>query len=270
MNAPSESNSVLRAFQQAFRPELEAAIGLYALPDRARVLDSPCGDGFYTSLLACHMRSGTLVAADLSPECLDNAKQAVQTISAAPAVEFHCADAYNLPFDDNSFDFVWCAQNFITLDDPKKALREIARVLRRGGSVAVLETDEYHHVLLPWRVELEMVVQRAVRDGCQHKFGDVTKFAQTRHLRSEFREAALRPTVRRTVVADRAAPFDSATRDFLTKHLNYLQGFVHMELTPREKAKLARAIDAHHPDSLINHPDSELTCISTIAHALKD
>lgn len=270
MSATADSDSVLRSFQQAFLPELEAAIGSYALTDKTRVLDSPCGDGFYASLLARHMRSGTLVAADISPECLANAKKAVQPKSATLTVEFHRADAYDLPFDDDSFDFVWCAQNFITLDDPVKALREIARVLRRGGSVAVLETDEYHHVLLPWPVGLELVVQRALRDECQHKFGDVTKLAQTRHLRSEFREAALRPMVSRTVVADRAAPFDAATRDFLTKHLNYLHEFVHMELTPREKAKLERAIDANDPESLINHPDSELRCISTIAHAIKE
>lgn len=270
MSTTSDSDCLLRAFQQAFRNELYAAICSYDLPDKARVLDSPCGEGFYTSLLARHMRSGTLVAADISQECLANAEKAVQPASAAVTLEFHRVDAYELPFEDNSFDFVWCAQNFITLDDPVHALREIARVLRRGGSVAVLETDEYHHVLLPWPVELELAIQRAVRDECQHRFGDSTKFAQTRHLRTKFREATLTPKVGRTVVANRAAPFDAAARDFLTKHLNYLQKFVHMELTPRENAKLTRAIDANHPDSLINHPDSELTCISTVTHAVKE
>jgi ubiquinone/menaquinone biosynthesis C-methylase UbiE len=270
MSATSESDRVLQAFQQAFRPELEAAIRSYDLPDEARVLDSPCGDGFYASLFARHMRSGTLVAADLSAKCLANAQNAVQAVSAKLAVELHQADAYGLPFADDSFDFVWCAQSFITLDDPVKALRELARVVRSGGQVAVLETDEYHHVLLPWPVGLELVVQRAVRDECQYRYGDAAKFAQTRDLRSEFREAGLRPTVKRTVAADRSAPFDPATREFLTRHLNYLQEFARMELTPREMANLEKATDANDPNSLINRPDSEMTCISTISHAIKE
>ncbi len=272
MSEKSEGDLVLQAFQQAFLPELDAAVRAYAydLPEGGRVLDSPCGDGFYASLFAKHIRSGTLVGAELSAECLGQARENVRPTSSSLTVEFHQADAYSLPFDDRSFDLVWCAQSFITLDDPVKALRELARVLRPGGQVAVLETDEYHHVLLPWPVGLELVVQRAMRDECRHKYGDAAKFSQTRDLRSKFCEAGLRPTVKRTVVADRSAPFGPAERDFLTRHLNYLRKFVHMELTPREMARLEKATDANNADSLINRPDSELTCIATISHATRE
>ena len=270
MSASSESDRVLQAFQQAFLPELDAAIRAYDLQDGVRVLDSPCGDGFYASLFARQMRSGTLVAAEISDECLGEAKEKVRPESPSLIVEFHQADAYNLPFDDRSFDLVWCAQSFITLDDPVTALRELARVLRPGGQVAVLETDEYHHVLLPWPVSLESVVQRALRDECRHRYGDAAKFSQTRNLRREFREAGLRPTVKRTLAADRSAPFGPAVREFLTRHLNYLRKFVHMEMTPREMAILEKATDANDPESLINRLDSELTCIATISHATRE
>ena len=270
MSETSESDLVLKAFQQAFRPELEAAICCYDFPDEAAVLDSPCGDGFYTNLLARHIRSGTLTAVDLSSECLDRARQAVKPASPSLSLEFHQADAYNLPFDDCSFDFVWCAQSFITLDDPVRALRELARVLRRGGQVAVLETDEYHHVMLPWPVGLELIVQRALRDECRYRYGDDAKFAQSRNLRSKFREAGLSPTVKRTVVSDRSAPFGPAERDFLIRHLNHLRKFSQMELTPREQVRLVKAIDADDSESVINCIDSEMTCISTINHATRE
>lgn len=270
MSEPTESDRVLQAFQQAFRPELEAAIRSYELPHGVRVLDSPCGDGFYANLFAQHIQSGTLVAADLSSKLLDKAREAVSPQSTSLAVEFHEADAYSLPFDDCSFDLVWCAQSFITLDEPVKALAELRRVLRRGGQVAVLETDEFHHLLLPWPIGMELAVQRAVRDECRHQFGDSEKFAQSRDLRSEFREAGFRPTVKRTVVADRSAPFGPVDREFLTRHLNYLKKFVHMELTPREMASLEKAIDANDPESLINCRDSEMTVIATISHATRE
>src|SRR5262245_18814448 len=67
----------LKAYHAAFEPELEGAIRRYALGASARVLDCPCGDGFYAKLFARHMRSGTLVAADLSSDYVALAKRAV-------------------------------------------------------------------------------------------------------------------------------------------------------------------------------------------------
>ena len=269
MSTPAEPDPYLSAYQAAFRPELEAAVRSYRLPAGARVLDSPCGDGFYTDLFARHLRTGTLVAADLSPECLERARAAVRPSSPRLAVEFTRADAYHLPFDDDSFDLVWCAQSFITLDDPVRALRELRRVARPGGTVAVLETDEYHHVLLPWPIGLEQAIYRAVRDESRARFGTGGKYAQARRLRPEFVEAGLTPTGKRTVVADRAAPFGPAERAFLAWHLEYLCGFVRMGLTPREMAELERAADPDDPDGLFHRADAELTCLAAVSHAVK-
>jgi ubiquinone/menaquinone biosynthesis C-methylase UbiE len=101
------------------------------------------------------------------------------------------ADAYRLPFEDGQFDLVWCAQSMISLNDPVAAIREMARVLKPGGRLAVLETDAYHHVLLPWPVGLELAIQKAVRDVCLKRYGSGAKFAQSRKLRSEFAAAGL-------------------------------------------------------------------------------
>lgn len=269
MSTSADPDPYLRAYQTAFAPELEAAVRAYDLPDGAQVLDSPCGDGFYTGLFARHLRSGTLVAADLSDACLERARRDVRSPSQDLAIEFTKADAYRLPFDDDTFDLVWCAQSFITLDDPVRALREMRRVAMPGGRVAVLETDEYHHVLLPWPVGLELAIQRAVREESRHRFGSGGKYAQSRRLRAEFLDAGLTPTGKRTLVADRAAAFGAAEREFLVRHFEYLRGFVRMELTPREMAELERATDPDDPESLLNGPDAELTCLATICHAVK-
>lgn len=269
MSTVADPDPYLSAYQAAFRPELEAAVRAYSLPAGARVLDCPCGNGFYTDLFAHQLTSGTLVAADLSADRLARARDSVRPASPHLAVEFSEADTYHLPFDDNSFDLVWCAQSLITLDDPVRALGELARVTRPGGRVTVLETDEFHHILLPWPVRLELAIYRAIQAECRTRYRAGGKFAQARRLRAGFLEVGLTPAGKRTVVADRAAPFGPAEREFLVRHLDYLREFVRMELSPREMEALERVIDPECPDGLLNRPDSELTCLASVSHAVK-
>jgi len=269
MAAEGDTDLYLRSFQEAFRPELSAAVRAMCAGERVRMLDCPCGDGFYAALAVRHLGPGMLVAADSSPDCLSRAREAVRAASPDANAEFVQADVYALPFADETFDVVWCAQSFITLRDPVRALREMARVARSGARVVVLETDEYHHILLPWPVELEQVVFRAVGAESRVRYGSGGKFAQARRLRAAFLEAGLTPTGRRTVVADRAAPFGPAEREFLTRHLGYLREFVRPELTPRELEQLDRVVNPDSPDCLVHRPDGELTCLAAVCHATK-
>ncbi len=184
-------------------------------------------------------------------------------------VEFVKADAYNLRFDDATFDLVWCAQSMISLDDPPRAIREMARVLKPGGRVAVLETDDYHHVLLPWPVSLELAIQSAFREACKKRYGTGAKFAQSRKLRAEFLEVGLKPAGKTTIVADRVAPFGPAEREFLVRHFEHLRKFVQPELKPSEREEFERFTGTEGDESFLNGADAELTCLATICHATK-
>lgn len=266
---PPDYDRALKAYHAAFEPELEAAVRRYELGAAARVLDSPCGDGFYAKLFARHMRSGTLTATDLSSEYLAHAKRSVGPPLAGLDVQFVEADAYALPFDDASFDLVWCAQSFISLDDPLRAVCEMARVLKPGGRLAVLETDEYHHVLLPWPVKLELAVAKAVRTMCERRYGSGAKWAQARKLRGHFRDAGLTPTVKRTIAADRVAPFGESEREFLLHHFRHQREFIRPEMEGTELEEFDRFTSEADPESFLNSPEAELTCLATVCHARK-
>jgi demethylmenaquinone methyltransferase / 2-methoxy-6-polyprenyl-1,4-benzoquinol methylase len=54
-------------------------------------------------------------------------------------VEFEVADAMNLPYEDNSFDIASIAFGIRNVDDPLACLKEMARVVKPGGRVVVLE-----------------------------------------------------------------------------------------------------------------------------------
>jgi ubiquinone/menaquinone biosynthesis C-methylase UbiE len=259
----------LKAYHAAFEPELAAAMRRYELGPSASVLDCPCGDGFYTKLLARHVGSGSLTAVDHSPTYLAAARRAVGAPPGGTEIRFVEADAYTLPFEDGSFDLAWCAQSMISLKDPLGAIRELARVLKPAGRLAVLETDEYHHILLPWPVGLELTIQNAVRAACRKRYGSGSKFAQSRKLRVEFRAAGLTPTVKATIVADRVAPFGPAERQFLLRHFEHLRALIKPELSGRELKDFDRFTSAEGAGSFLNDPDGELTCLAVVCHATK-
>jgi ubiquinone/menaquinone biosynthesis C-methylase UbiE len=253
------------AFHRAFRRELRQVVNGLPLPTGARVLDLPCGDGFFTACLARRLHpDGSVVAGDLSPAFLRLAARVVGRSAKAAAVEFVQADAYHLPFDDESFDLAWCAQSLITFDDPVAALRELRRVVRPGGHVAVLEDDELHHILVNWPVGIELAVQRAVAAGCRERYGTAAKLSPARAARRMLREAGLKPVAKRTHTADRQAPFDPATAEFLRRHFAHLRGFVAGHLSAETRRAFDRFVDPADEASVFRQPDAEVTCLNTL------
>lgn len=102
------------------------------------ILDVACGTGDMSIQL---LKKGCQVTGvDLSEEMLAIARQ--KTDSAGfqlSSFDFQLADAEQLPFPDASFDAVTCAfgiRNFVNLD---RGLSEMVRVLKPGGTVAILE-----------------------------------------------------------------------------------------------------------------------------------
>lgn len=258
-------------YHRAFGRELRRAVRAVPLPAGAKVLDVPCGDGYYAALLARRLAPfGKVVAADLSDAYLDLARREVTKHQSIAAVEFAKADAYNLPFADDEFHAVWCARSLISLDRPADALRGMRRVVRPGGVVAVLEDDEFHRVVVNWPVSLELDLQRAVADATRERYGSRAGLSPSRRVRRWLMEAGLRPRRRTTFSADRPAPFDEPTRAYLEMHLKETREFVAKYLPAESLAALDKAIDPADPESVFRRADAEVTCLTTLFLATKD
>jgi ubiquinone/menaquinone biosynthesis C-methylase UbiE len=109
----------------AFAPGLLAAAGVRR---GSLVLDLACGPGY--AARAAQAAGAVVTGVDFSPRMIQLARE------ASPGVAFTTGDAHNLPFAHASFDAVICnfgAQHFA---DPGRALAEMARVLKPGGSCA--------------------------------------------------------------------------------------------------------------------------------------
>jgi demethylmenaquinone methyltransferase / 2-methoxy-6-polyprenyl-1,4-benzoquinol methylase len=98
-----------------------------------RVLDVACGTGAVTNeLRRCY--ECEVVGVDQSPEMLAVARSRVDE-----AVELVEARAEALPFDDATFDGLTFTYLLRYVDDPVATMRELARVVRPGGRIAMLE-----------------------------------------------------------------------------------------------------------------------------------
>ncbi|MBA4064062.1 MAG: hypothetical protein C0501_10185 [Isosphaera sp.] len=257
--------ATLRATHRAFGRELRRAARALPLGPRDTVLDVPCGDGFYSAGLARRLfPQGKVVAADLSDAFLARARRRFARLTRVAPTEFVKADVYRLPFDPAAFDAVWCARSLISLDDPAVALAEVRRVTRPGGVVGVLEDDEYHRVLVNWPVDLELAVQGATAAAARAKYGSATKLAPGRRMLKLFRSAGLTPRGKKTVAADRAAPFPPAVVGFLLRHLRETRDFVAPHLLPEHLAAFDRYADPAAPDGVFRRPDAELTFLTTL------
>ena len=97
-----------------------------------RVLDVACGTGIVARVAADRLAGvGEVTGLDLNASMLKVARR------LQPDVDWHEGDATDMPFPDASFDAVLCQAGLMFFPDPVTALREMRRVLRSGGQLAV-------------------------------------------------------------------------------------------------------------------------------------
>ena len=96
---------------EAMKPEYEAMIRWVGIKPGWRVLDAGCGGGSYLSLLAelVGAKNGHIVAYDLAPENIEEIESRVKETGYSCSVETQVGSVTTLPFEDNGFDSVWCA-----------------------------------------------------------------------------------------------------------------------------------------------------------------
>ncbi|HEU5103529.1 MAG TPA: methyltransferase domain-containing protein [Roseiflexaceae bacterium] len=261
---------MLSAYHRAHAAELRAMIADLPLRPGDRVLDMPCGDGAYTALLAERVGdTGSVVGVDLSAAYLDMARAQAEATAYAARVRFQVGDSASLPFDDNRFDLIWCAQSLISLPDPIGALRELQRVMRPGGTLAVFENDTLHQLVVPWPPELELAVRQAQLRALAARTPATAKYFVGRDLCGIFAEAGLQRCRVTPYTSIRHAPLSDDERVYLSWYFDDLSARARPYLPPDSGAWFDRLLNPASQDYLLNQEYFYVIYIGMLARGIK-
>lgn len=131
------------------RPPFSGLIPFERLPGKD-VLEIGCGTGVHARLLA--EAGAKVTAVDLTPTAVELTRRRLELSGLAADVRE--ADAEHLPFPDASFDFVWSWGVIHHSESTEDVVREIARVLRPGGELALMV---YHRSSITYWVQYQLI-----------------------------------------------------------------------------------------------------------------
>lgn len=112
------------------------------LEGEARVLDLATGTGDLAIAIAEHAPGARVLGVDPAARMLEVARSKVERRGLSERIQFLAGDAQELTQPSSSFDAVSIAFGIRNVPDRPRALREMARVTRPGGRIAILELSE--------------------------------------------------------------------------------------------------------------------------------
>lgn len=117
------------------KPDWERFIGALSPGPGEKILDLGAGAGNVAALVFQASNGAEIYAADPRDERISRAK------TEHPSIRSSVAGAEKLPYPDSNFDKVYTTMALHHFADLDASLREVARVLKRGGSFVILEVE---------------------------------------------------------------------------------------------------------------------------------
>ena len=127
-------------------------------PPGSTVLEAGCGIGAQTRILAAANPDVHFISIDIDEQSLKRAAQEIERLRLHN-VSFQQADILNLPFLPNSFDHIFCCFVLEHLPDPHTVLQSLKMVLKREGTLMVIEGDHGSFLSFPESEESRRTVQ---------------------------------------------------------------------------------------------------------------
>ncbi len=154
----------------------KAAIDSLRPSNPKSILDVATGTGDFAILAARELKPDTLLGVDISEGMMNVGRKKVHDAGLEQTVRFQKEDCLQLSLPDNSFDAVMVAYGIRNFEDLDRGLREMCRVMRKGGRLVIIELTSpvkfpmkqlfwlYSHAVMP------MVGKLISRDGKAYNY----------------------------------------------------------------------------------------------------
>lgn len=128
------------------------------------MLDVGCGNGHWTRILSPYLQEkASVTAVDSDPRWFSENTELLDFFSAnGNPFQLKKGDAQSLPFPDNQFDLVTCQTVLIHVPEPQKALKEMKRVLKSGGTLLCVEPNNIVQSLIKTSISKNESVEESL------------------------------------------------------------------------------------------------------------
>jgi demethylmenaquinone methyltransferase/2-methoxy-6-polyprenyl-1,4-benzoquinol methylase len=236
-------------------PVIRDAIRLLELPEGSSGLDAGCGIGNHALRLADAVGpDGHVTGLELLADFVTHAKNLAESSGLSDRISIRQGDVNDMPFADNAFDWAWSVDcvGHVSIGEPLAGLREMARVVRPGGRVALLGYSS--QMLLPGHPRLEArlnATASAMTFLCDGQ-PPTTHFPLALGW---FREAGFQDCAARTVVRTVHSPLDKGVRRALISLFGMLWGGLRGNMSATDREEFLRLTEQDSDDCVLDHPD---------------
>lgn len=127
-------NNLMSFFTHKFIKK--SSLSMLTFPSGGKILDCCCGTGDISGMLKYKFPESRIIGLDFSEKMLEIAKKNIKD------VEFVEGDCCNMDFSDKTFDAVTISFGLRNIENYKKAIGEISRVLKNGGQFLYIDFDK--------------------------------------------------------------------------------------------------------------------------------
>jgi demethylmenaquinone methyltransferase/2-methoxy-6-polyprenyl-1,4-benzoquinol methylase len=235
-------------------PVLRAVIQDLQLPRGSYGLDAGCGIGLQMPLLAEAVGSaGHITGLDIVPELLVYGEAMASKAGLSERITFHQGNVSSLPFEDDTFDWVWSADCIgYPAAELTPLLAELVRVVKPGGNINILAWSSQQ--LLPGHPLLEARLNATCSGYIPFLKG---KSPEQNFMRSlhDFRKVGLEQIKAQTFVGDVQTPLSRGERIALLSLFEMLWGEPQEEASQEDLSEYRRLCKSDSPDFILDIPD---------------